>query len=237
MEYETILVVDDNYDMVEILKQTLVSLNHQIITASDGRSGLQMAIGCHPDLIFLDMNMPIMSGMEMLAALRQTDRTTPVIFMTAYGSEQIAIDVFRLGVRDYLNKPFTKEEAKAAIDRALRETRLVREQEKLNRSLLTAEAVRVTVATLSHYLNNYLTALNGGLQLLEENLQQDWANPALLQLLKESRNSSANIEAVMRALLHATNVQLTSYTKNMPMLDIEVALKKELEQLALRQRK
>ncbi len=232
MEHETILIVDDNYDAVEILKQILASMNYETITAFHGKSGLQIAAERHPDLIFLDMNMPVMDGLEMLTALRRTDCASPVIFMTAYGSEQIAIDAFRLGVRDYLNKPFTKDEVKLAIDRALRETRLVRERETLNRSLLTAEAVRVTVVTLSHYLNNYLTALNGGLQLLEETLQQDWPNPELLQLLEDSRKSCANIAAVMRVLLRTTSVKLTPYTNTTPMLDIEAVLNKELDQVA-----
>ncbi len=237
MERETILIVDDNYDAIEILKEILTSMNYQTITAFHGKSGLQIAVERHPDLIFLDMNMPIMGGLEMLTALRQTNCTSPVIFMTAYGSEQVAVDVFRLGVRDYLNKPFTKEDVKEAIDRALRETRLMHERETLNRDLLAAEAVQVTVVTLSHYLNNYLTALNGGLQLLEETLQKEWPNPELLQLLGDSRKSSTNIEAVMRVLLRATNVKLTSYTNTTPMLDIQTALKKELDQLVQYRRK
>ncbi len=237
MENETVLIVDDNHDAIEVLEQILRSMNYQTLTAFHGKSGLQIAVERHPDLIFLDMNMPIMDGLEMLTALRQTDCISPVIFMTAYGSEQIAVDVFRLGVRDYLNKPFTKEDIEGAIDRALRETRLMREREALNRNLVTAEAVRVTVVTLSHYLNNYLTALNGGLQLLEETLQQEWRNPDLLQLLRDSRRSSANIEAVMRVMLRATNVKLASYTNTTPMLDIQSALEKELGQLLQSRRK
>lgn len=231
MECETILIVDDNYDSIEVLKHMFAAFGYHTITAFDGKSGLQMAVQHRPDLIFLDMNMPIMNGMEMLTALRQTDCTSPVIFMTAYGSEQVAVDVLRFGVRDYLNKPFTKDEARLSIDRALREARLAREQEALSRSLLTAEAVRLTAVTLSHYLNNYLTALNGGLQLLEEILRQDWPSTELLQLLEESRKSSTKIETVVKVMLRATNVKLTTYANTTPMLDIEAALKEELEKL------
>lgn len=231
MKDEIILIVDDDNDAVEILKQILYSLDYQIITVFDGKTGLKIAVEQHPDLIFLDMNMPVMNGLEMLTALRQTDCTSPVIFMTAYGSDRMAIDVFRLGVSDYLNKPFTRDDVRSAVDRALRETRLMRAQEILNRNLLTAETVRVTAVTLSHYLNNYLTALNGGLQLLEENLKQDWPNPELLRLIEDSRKSSMNIEAVVRVLLQATNIKLTPYSDATPMLDIETALNRERDRL------
>ncbi len=231
MENETILIVDDSLYFTEMLEDMLTSMKYKTISASDGRCGLQTALEKQPDLVFLDMNMPGMDGLEMLRELRGANCQFPVIFMTAYGSERIAIDAFRLGVRDYLRKPFTKEEARSAIDRALREKRLLREREHLDRTLQGAEAVQVTAVTLSHYLNNYLTALNGSLQLLQEMLPRDRSHPELLQLLENSRASSANIEAVMRVLQRFTDLKLSSYAGTTLMLDIEAAIEKELDAL------
>ena len=104
--------------------------------------------------------------------------------MTSYGSENIAVEAFRLGVLDYLNKPFPPDEVQRVVGRALRESRLLREKEELNRNMVTAEAVRVTVITLSHYLNNYLTTLKGGLTLLKESLDQKLPNPNLCEIIK-----------------------------------------------------
>ena len=234
MPNEIILIVDDSRDSSEILKEMLASMHYETVTAFDGRSGLQIALRLQPDLVFLDMNMPIMSGLEMLEELRKANCTTPVVFMTAYGSEQIAVEVFRLGVRDYLCKPFTPEEVKAAIDRALHETRLLREREDLTRKLAIAEAVRATAVTLSHYLNNYLTALNGGLQLMGETLNHDGANPELRQILAESRESSAHIEAVMRVLKQFAVIRLVPYSGSSRMLDIEAAIQQELQKMRRR---
>ncbi len=231
MQNEIILIVDDSEDSSQILNEILGSLNYQTITALDGQSGLQIALRLQPDLVFLDMNMPIMGGLEMLEELRKANCTTPVVFMTAYGSEQIAVEVFRLGVRDYLCKPFTAEEVKAAVDRALRETRLVRERENLTRKLAIAEAVRTTAVTLSHYLNNYLTALNGDLQLMGESLEHDGMRRELQQSLTESRESSANIEAVMRVLKQFTDIRLVPYGSTSRMIDIEAAIQQELEKM------
>jgi DNA-binding response OmpR family regulator len=230
MTKETILVVEDSSEIAAVLKDgILVRLGYNVLTATDGRTGLNLAVQHHPDLIFLDMNLPILSGMEMLMALRQTDCASPVIFMTVFGSESIAVEAFRLGVHDYLKKPFTQDEVKQAIDRALKETRLIREQEELNRNLIVAETVRTTIVTLSHYLNNYTLILNTGLVLLNEGLQQKLPDPALLKLVQNSLTGVHNIQAVMRVLRQTADVNLTSYTPTTPMIDIEALLKKELE--------
>jgi DNA-binding response OmpR family regulator len=232
MAHETILVIDDSGDMLNILdKYFLAPSGFYVITAMDGPTGLEMALLQHPDLILLDMNLPRMSGLEILSALRQADCLTPVIFMTVYGSEQVAVEAFRLGVRDYLSKPFTREDVKQVIDRALHEVRLERERETLNRSLVTAEAVRVTTITLSHYLNNYLTTLKGGLTLLEEALEQKLPDPELFEIVGTSQRSAMSIQAVMKVLLGITNVKLSNYSLTTPMINIEAALRKELSQI------
>lgn len=237
MKNATILLVDDNRDILIILEGMLRANNYHVATAVDGRSGLQMVEEYRPDLILLDMNMPVMDGLEMLTVLRQTDSIIPVILMTAYGSEQMLTEALRLGVRDYLVKPVTHADLIRAVDSALLASRRDREREELHSTLLTAEAVRTTVVTLSHYLNNYLTALNGGLQLLEEKINQDWPDAELLQLLTYSRTSSTNIEAVLRVLVRATDVRLAAYSDTTPMLDIQSELQKELDQLSRPRRK
>jgi DNA-binding response OmpR family regulator len=229
MAGETILIVDDSRDIRILLDEdVLAPMGYKTFTAADGKEGLEAAVRGRPDLILLDMNMPRMSGLEMLAALRKDSVAAPVILMTAYGSENVAIEAFRLGVRDYVVKPFTNDEILAAIDRALNESRLARAKEELNRNLITAEIVRVTVVTLSHYLNNHLTTLKGGLTLLGEALTDKAPDPYLLDILQASRKSALSIQAVMKVLLGATGVSLCNYTDSTMMMDIEAALREEL---------
>ena len=82
------------------------------------------------------MRCPKLTGVEVLERLQQYDFDIPVILMTAHGSEVIAIEVFRLGVKDYLIKPFDSLEMVDRINKALREARLRKELEKLNSQLL-----------------------------------------------------------------------------------------------------
>jgi DNA-binding response OmpR family regulator len=229
MAGETILIVDDSREIRTLLDEDVLSpMGFTVQTAGDGMAGLELAARCRPDLILLDMNMPRMSGLEMLAALRKTESTVPAILMTAYGSENVAIEAFRLGVRDYIVKPFTPEEIRQSIDRALNESRLARQKEELDRHLITAEIVRVTVVTLSHYLNNHLTTLKGGLTLLGESLAEKAPDPYLLDILQASRKSALSIQAVMKVLQDATGVRLCTYTDRTMMMDIEAALREEL---------
>src|SRR5205807_4680504 len=85
-----------------------------------------------------------------LEALRRESLNVPVILMTFHGSEEIAVEVFRLGVRDYVKKPYTPEEMLAAIEASLTETRLRKEKEALTSRLLNA----------NRELNNRIKELN-----------------------------------------------------------------------------
>ena len=231
MASESILVVDDRQDIVHFLEHsTLSPLGFQVMSAYNGERGLQAAIQHNPDLIMLDMSMPRMDGMEMLKALRQTPCQAPVIFMTMYGSEKIAVEAFRLGVRDYLEKPFTVDEAQQAVNRALRETRLSREKEELARDLLAADTVRQTVVTLAHYINNNLLVVSGGLQLvLEALLQERYTDPMLPKVVGDCLISADRIGTVLRVLQRYNEVKLSDYSGGVKMLDIEDALQRELK--------
>src|SRR5438270_3798244 len=139
MAHEKILVIDDSAQIRDFLaRQLLPREGYVCVTAADGRAGLEVLGREKPDLILTDMQMPRMSGLEFLQLLAQYKVDIPVVMMTAHGSETIAIEAFRLGVKDYLVKPFTVDDVLTVITRALTETRLRREKEILTRNLAAA---------------------------------------------------------------------------------------------------
>lgn len=231
MSNETILIVDDSQEIVTFLKKSaLVPLGYEVLVANNGHTGLDMAIQHDPDLILLDMSMPQMTGIEMLQALRQTLCQAPVIFMTMYGSENIAVEAFRLGVRDYLPKPFTVEEVQETVERALRENRLSHEREILLHDLISSEAIRKTVVTLSHYVNNDLFIVSGGLSMLANAFERgDLQDEQLQKIVVDSRLSIERIGAVLRVLKRVITFEPAAYTGDVQMLDIEEALKEEMK--------
>ena len=132
MPRERILVVDDRAENVDFLVECVLKPNDYVpLVARDGAEGLKKALSEKPDLILLDMQMPKMTGTEVLEALNKEGAQIPVILMTFHGSEDLAVRVFRLGVKDYVIKPFEISEILEAIERALTEARLRAERDDL----------------------------------------------------------------------------------------------------------
>lgn len=132
MAGETILIVDDNPDVCILLgERVLPSYGYRTLTATDGQEGLWQIRTQRPDLILLDLRLPDMTGLDLLHILSSEGYDTPVILITAYGSELIAAQALRLGVRDYIIKPFTLDEIVESVERALIEQRLRRERNAL----------------------------------------------------------------------------------------------------------
>ncbi len=112
-----ILIADDDDILVDIIRFRLQGVGHQVICAGDGEAALQQAISLLPDLIVLDSMMPILSGMEALAALKQDKRTAtiPVIMLTARKGEADIVAALDAGAADYLTKPFIPNELLSRI--------------------------------------------------------------------------------------------------------------------------
>jgi GAF domain-containing protein/CheY-like chemotaxis protein len=134
---ERILVVEDSEEIISFLKESILDPSgYDTLTARDGQEGLRRALEEQPDLILLDLNLPRMTGMEVLQVLHDRGSDIPVILMTFYGSEEIAVEAFRQGVKNYIIKPFKPQEVLEAIESALSEGRLRREKEVLTGQLV-----------------------------------------------------------------------------------------------------
>jgi FixJ family two-component response regulator len=133
---ERILVIDDSQRIRSALREVILEPEgYHVLTAHDGQAGLECALRERPDLILLDVNMPRMTGLEVLEKLDQARYEWPVILMTLHGSEEVAVQAFRLGARDYLRKPFKVEDVLACVRRALVESQLLRQREELLKRL------------------------------------------------------------------------------------------------------
>jgi class 3 adenylate cyclase/DNA-binding response OmpR family regulator len=135
-----ILVVDDSRDMREFVTEyVLEPKGFEAIQAIDGAEGIRKVLRGGIDLVLLDLEMPKMNGFDVIDALRARHSDVPVILMTSHGSEAIAAEVFRKGVRDYVMKPFTVDQMLEAIERALKEVRLQLEKQALTARLVQSK--------------------------------------------------------------------------------------------------
>jgi diguanylate cyclase (GGDEF)-like protein/PAS domain S-box-containing protein len=136
MSTATILVTEDNFEISYFLaKKLLPSFGYNTIQAATGKESLEMIRSCRPDLVMLDLQLPDMDGIDVLRKLANEGRSIPTILMTAHGSEQIAIDAFRLGVRDYLTKPINPDTLKLSLTQILSEKRMQEEKARLTKQL------------------------------------------------------------------------------------------------------
>lgn len=132
MAGERVLIIDDSDEVRDIIANLILEpAGYRVLTANNGADGFRLVKEEHPDLVILDEQMPGMTGIQVLRAMRDQSIQIPVIFMTAFGSEDLAVQAFRLGVRDYVIKPFEPQEMAQAIERALTEVRLRRERDQL----------------------------------------------------------------------------------------------------------
>jgi class 3 adenylate cyclase len=117
-----ILVVDDNRDNIELVKDIIEVAGHTVVSADDGASALIIAPEQLPDLILLDVNMPGMDGFEVCRQLKQNPATNgiPVIMLTAQSDVDSRVKGLAVGADDYLAKPFSPRELMARVDRSLR---------------------------------------------------------------------------------------------------------------------
>jgi two-component system response regulator CpxR len=127
LQNKRILIIDDDRDLAQLLKDYLTAYNFDISCSYDGHSGLEQALSGEFDLILLDVMMPILNGFEVLKALGPTFGT-PILMLTAKGDNNDKVLGLELGADDYLPKPFHHQELLARINAILRRIHLIEAQ-------------------------------------------------------------------------------------------------------------
>ena len=115
----TILVIDDEVQILRLLRITLESAGFNVVEADKGRIGLEEAARCHPDAIVLDLGLPDLGGLEVLRQLREWSRV-PVVVLTVLAAEADKVAALDAGADDYLTKPFGSAELTARLRAVLR---------------------------------------------------------------------------------------------------------------------
>lgn len=130
-----VLVIDDDSGLRRTVSLLLEDEGHTAETAADGDAGLQKSIEWDPDLILTDVRMPGMDGLELLDRLREAGSAALVIVMTAYGSQDQAVEAIRKGAWDYIDKPFAPDALVLRVKIAEESTKKDREIRRLRREV------------------------------------------------------------------------------------------------------
>src|SRR5207249_4403103 len=127
MNGPTVLIVDDERTLARAIRTFLSEQGYEVEVAEDAEKALGLLGRLHPDVVFTDVRLPGIGGLELLKRIREFDSAISVVVMTAFGSIEGAVEAVKLGAFDYVKKPLDLEEIKLLADRA-RETSLLKQE-------------------------------------------------------------------------------------------------------------
>lgn len=163
-----ILIIDDEEVVRDSCTQILEGGPFQVVTSADGVVGLSLVEQFQPDLVFVDLKMPGISGFEVLEKVNQLDSTIVTVVITGYATVSSAVEAMKKSAYDFLPKPFTPDEFRLITHRGLEKRKLVLETIALRRE---KEILRENFAAIvSHELKSPLGAIQQNLFVLEQEL-------------------------------------------------------------------
>lgn len=165
MEKLTVLIVDDDKTTASILKHMLYTYTDNVLTASDGLEGLELFQEHHPDIILSDINMPRMSGLEMVEQIRKIDENVKIAIFTDFEKRDILLKSIELGVNQFLSKPFAAKSFSKTIQNLYDE---IIEKRHNNREMKRQQNILHAINEMSH---NFLQQSDW-----MESLQQEMKN-------------------------------------------------------------
>ena len=210
MPKETILVIEDDSDIVEIIQYNFEREGYRVITASNGEKGLETAISKKPSLIILDLMLPGLDGIEVCKRLRTNaeTRSIPIVMLTAKGEESDIILGLGVGADDYVTKPFSPKELLARITAVLRRGDLKQDSpapSRLERGPITIDPARFEVYLKGQPIAFTLTEFKI-LSILAANPGRVYTRTLLLDRIQggdafvDDRNIDVHIRSIRRKL-------------------------------------
>lgn len=222
----TILIIDDEEIVLDSCVQGLEGGPYQVATARDGTAGLRLVEELRPDLVFVDLKMPGISGFEVLERLRALDPAIVAIVITGYATVSSAVEAMKRGAFDFLPKPFTPDELRVITWRGLEKRRLVLEAAALRRQ---KEMLRENFAAIvSHELKTPLSAIQQNLFALTAELsgQLSDAQAARLDRMKARIN---DLLKLIHTWLRAFTIDLARIKETFVPLSVASAIAKAIE--------
>ena len=208
---ETLLVIDDNEELRESVTNYLEDLEYRVLSAGNGRVGLEMVEREHPDLVLTDLRMPEMGGLEVLKRAQEIAPGMPLIVISGTGNMADSIQALKLGAWDYILKPVEDMAIIAhAVEKGLEHARLLKEKQAYQKSLETT--VRKRTAELEK-ANEELVRSQGELRESERRLTE--INNGLLGLGTDYRTNCMRLTELCGNLLRASSAFYSRYDNEM----------------------
>ncbi|MCX7975114.1 MAG: response regulator, partial [Candidatus Aminicenantes bacterium] len=221
-----ILVIDDEEAMRDSCTQILVKYGFRVETAVDGQTGLEKAAALKPDLALIDLKMPGISGFEVLEKIKEIDPEIISIVITGYATVESAVEAMKKGAYDFLPKPFTPEELRIIIRRALEKRELLREAERLKREKKLLEENFITL--VSHQLRSPLIAI----QQYFETILGGYAgeiSPEIKEMMQRARERIKGLLQLINDWLDLARINRQELLSRFKPVSCEALIKKQID--------
>ena len=214
-----ILVIDDLPENVFLLQDRLEHEGYEVITAYDGKSGIEKAINELPDLVLLDVMMPDITGIEVCKILVDDPKSAhiPIILVTAKAGAEDTKEGLEAGAFDYVKKPFNRIELLARIHSALK----LSEAHKLFIQAEKRSTFSATVVTTNHKIKQPLTLMSLSSAAIKRELSKpEISRDAILKRLAYIDIAVKEITDVLNQLNNIKQPVFSDYIKNIKMVDV-----------------
>lgn len=225
---EAILIIDDDAVVRDACVFILAKQHYKIQTAQDGITGLNLVEEFKPDLVFVDLKMPGISGMEVLERLQQIDATIIPVVITGYATIDTAVEAMKRGAFDFLPKPFSADELRLITKRSLEKRRLLLEAIALRRE---KEIIRENFTSIiSHELRSPLFAVQQTLYAFLASLADELAS-GQKEILESIRGRVDGMLELIDTWVQMTSVDFGQLKEKFKPVDIPRLLSKTREML------
>lgn len=226
----TILVVDDVVANVLLLKTLLKNEKYNVLTASDGRACLNVCKEQHPDLVLLDVMMPVLDGWSTATIMKKDPelKDIPIIFLTAFNTLADLVKGFQVGCNDFLGKPFSKVELLMRISHQLSlvaaKRIIVKQNEELRHTINNRDKMYSVIA---HDLRSPMASIRMVLGLVVQSITPESIGPELYNLLDQANKEAEETHDLLDNLLKWTKSQtgrLTVAYQNFEICDVIIGV-------------
>lgn len=215
---ETVLVIEDEKNILELVKYNLEQEGYRVLTANCGDSGLDVARKQNPDLVILDLMLPEIDGIEICKTLKQNEKTLfiPIIMLTAKSQEADRVVGLELGADDYVTKPFSPRELMARVKAVLRRVHEKPKKETIEiaglkvdfgKHLVALKGKRVELTSKEYDLLKILLEANGRVLSREFLLDKVWGYDKSLNI--ETRTVDMHIGQLRKKIKSEADRLLT----------------------------
>lgn len=237
----TVLIIDDEVAFSNILCLELESDgNYQVKTANTGELGISMLGSEQFDVVLLDYHIGSMTGLQVLQWMLDQKLETPVVMLTAAGTEEIAVNAMKLGAYDYIRKERLELNHLPIVINGVYERYLFRQEVKQReiqkiedeKQKASVQMFQTTVRTIAHHVNNALAIImlrsSSYERMVKKTLDTESANQ-FIQMISDLKGQASVIGSVVRSLVELSNVVYTNYATDQNIIDIRQELEKNLK--------